>query len=216
MKRQRPDRYGGSYSVVGHADPEVPDTDWDVDWDVWDERQATIREAEKEVSRGRRPDLTVVCVPNAGCGADGKSGEALAGVYLTAAGALWCSEPVVAHDALPSFAEMYPDAVVMRHPATRGVTESTREAFEKVWQPEGWQEATRAELSAKQRWRPQRALQVRDLVNREDLPHVTLRVTCSRHGAAMVDRALLLSEVPKYRTGTARVVPLPALCRVVE
>ncbi len=213
-----PDRFG-AYRIIGYPDPEVPQ-DREGNWVAqdregdWERRHFLIREAEMEAREFPRPDVTVSCLPRAGCGDQG-NGASLASVYLTRHGVLWSSRLVLAHNAVPSFQEMHPDALVMRHPLTGGVAEVTRRAFEAVWRHKGWQEAPRAALKAAQRWRPQRVVRVLDLVDRRDLPHVTLRVRCSRHGRAVVEADRLLAHTPTRRTGRACVVPLSALCRVV-
>ncbi len=204
------DRFG-AYRTIGFHDPEVPqDREGD-----WDRRHALIREAEVKARELPRPDVTVACLPRAGCGADGKSGALLARVYLTQHGVLWSSLLVLPHNAVPSFREMHPDAMVIRHAVTGGAAEVTRRAFEAVWRDKGWQEAPRSALSAAQRWRPQRVVRVLDLVDRHDLPHVSLRVSCSRHGRAVVEADLLLARLPTHRTGRACVVRVSALCRAV-
>jgi hypothetical protein len=199
----------GKYRVVTSDDPEA------LDLPGWNEREWAIRDAMAAGDTdSATPALIVRCLPGVGCGDDGKSGESLARVYRTPLGMLWCSEVVVAHDALPTFREMHADAMVMRHPITGGVSETTRGAFERVWQAKGWFMADPSDLPPQ--WRPQRALLVRDLVDRDDHPHVSLRVSCSVHRAAVVDRQMLLGELSKI--GTQRwatrpwISPLSALC----
>lgn len=206
MIRHGEDR-NGNYRVIAADDPEEMS-----DEPGWQERRDLIRNASAVVAN---LVLTVRCVPRAGCGHDGKSGADLAGVYRTHAGLLWCSEPVVAHDAVPTFRQIHGDAaMVMRHPVTGGVAETTREAFEKVWQSKGWQEGAPSDLPPQ--WRPQNALRVRDLIDRDDLPHVTLRVSCPRHRAAVVDRGRLLAEIDRTRARrfqtTRAISHLSALC----
>lgn len=206
--QQRVRGESGAFRVVNAEDPEDVALS-----DDHPERYGAIRAAERE-SDGRQPDLIVRCLQKAGCGHDGKAGEFLASVFRTSHGALWCSLPVVAHDALPTFAEIHgAQAMVMRHPITGGVTETTREAFEH-WRLNGWLEAERSELEPE--WRPNHRLLVRDLLDRDDLPHVSLRVSCSTHRACVVDPAKILGELQKAKPRARRVVGLEHCAAVLS
>jgi hypothetical protein len=48
-------------------------------------------------------------------------------------------------------------------------------------------------------WHQQHSLVVRDLLDAADLEHPPLRVKCSRHGEATIDRLTLLGEMVRRR-----------------
>lgn len=199
QQRERGDT--GAYRVVNADDPE--DTALS---DDYPERYVAITAAERE-SDGHQPDLIVRCLQKARCGHNGKAGEFLASVFRTSHGVLWCSLPVVAHDALPTFEEIHGEQTVfMRSPANGMVTTAIRAGFERVWMPKGYVEVDRTEW--KPSWRPNHRLLVRDLLDRDDLPHVSLRVSCSIHPACVVDPAKILGELQKAAPRARRVVGL--------
>jgi hypothetical protein len=63
-----------------------------------------------------------------------------------------------------------------------------------------------------QQWQAGRYSMVRDLVDREDVTHVPLRVSCTTHGAGTVDRERLMEEI--RRATRHRHVSLEAVCPV--
>jgi hypothetical protein len=85
---------------------------------------------------------------------------------------------------------------------------TTEGALETVWSRQGWQAAPPGVLP--DRWDAGRCSMVRDLLDRDDIVHVPLRVGCRRHGAAVVDRNKLLHQI---RTATRpRWLPLHTVC----
>lgn len=202
-KRKTPD---GGFRVVDDDDPEWVVHAHDEQWAVYYE---TVLAAHAEVSARTAICVRIVrCVPAGGCGGDGKAGERLAEVWRTSHGNLWLSGLIVAHDAVPTFREIHPDAIVMEHPSG-GVVETTRRAFDAVWREKGWRVSRRP---PPRRWRSQHRQIVRDLVDREDLPHVSLRVKCSVHGGpVVVDRQALLHELDRPAARRGHAVSLQAL-----
>src|SRR6266545_1558813 len=138
----------------------------------------------------------VFCV--GGCGPDRASGERLAYVWSTPVGLLYLAELVVAHDAVPRFKDLHDDAVLMWHPqlGTYSVNWTTRRALDAVWREKGWSEAPNG-LRKPRQWRQQRSLVVRDLLDADDVEHPPLRVKCSRHSEAVIDRRKLLGELAR-------------------
>jgi hypothetical protein len=105
---------------------------------------------------------------------------------------------VVAHDAVPRFEELHHDAMLMWHPrlGAYSINWTTRRALDAVWREKGWSEAP-ADNSAPYVRRQQRSLVVRDLLDVDDIEHPPLRVKCSRHGEAIIDRHRLLGELAR-------------------
>jgi hypothetical protein len=130
------------------------------------------------------------------CGPGKAGGQRLAYVWSTPPGLLYVAELVVAHDAVPRFAELHRDAVLMWHPqlGAYSINWTTRRALDAVWREKGWSEAP-ADMSGPRVWRQQRSLVVRDLLDVDDIEHPPLRVKCSRHGEAVIDRHRLLGEL---------------------
>jgi len=111
---------------------------------------------------------------------------------------LYLAELVVAHDAVPRFKDLHDDAVLMWHPqlGTYSVNWTTRRALDAVWREKGWSEAPNG-LRKPRQWRQQRSLVVRDLLDADDVEHPPLRVKCSRHSEAVIDRRKLLGELAR-------------------
>jgi hypothetical protein len=105
-----------------------------------------------------------------------------------------------------------PDPVLMVHPELPGdVVESARSVFEKVWTKRGWKLAPPGS-QAPATWRPNIGFVVQDLLKHlPEADHPTLRVKCRHgHGEAVVDRALLVSELERATRLPAE-IPLHAV-----
>jgi hypothetical protein len=103
-----------------------------------------------------------------------------------------------------SFTELHDDAVVMVHPGLEAehgrasgawttASWTTRDALAHAWSPKGWEEAPPGVMPRS--WYTGRYSVVRDLLDRDDVVHVPLRVSCLRHGPSTVDRDKLLEQV---------------------
>ena len=190
---------------------------WDYDPDLPQDSLATTRLAKayehvtgrsyvdlrtsEDVEVVRRLDvraLTAVVYCHGRCGPDRAGGQRLAYVWRTPLGLLYVAELVVAHDAVPKFEDLHDDAVRMwhRHLGAHSISWTTRRALDATWRAKGWSEAP-TNLPAPQVWRQQRSLVVRDLLDVDDIEHSPLRVKCSRHGEAVIDRHELLGELAR-------------------
>ena len=155
----------------------------------------------QRVERVRPIDLraniaTIFCI--AGCGPDRASGERLASIWRTPMGFLYVAQIVLAHDAVPSFEQLHDDALIMWHPelGQSSASWTTRAALDNVWGDKGWREAPKGLVPSRE-WRQQHAQRIRDLLDVQDIEHPPLRVKCTRHGAAILDRSTLLSELAR-------------------
>jgi len=220
--QQGPRRKSDRYRVVPWAyDPDLPDGSPmrsrldDAFAHVTGRSYVDLRtSANVEVVRpldSRALAAVVFCV--GGCGPDRAGGERLAYVWPTPVGLLYLAELVMAYDAVPRFKELHDDAVLMWHPqlGSYSVNWTTRRALDAVWREKGWCEAPNG-LREPRQWRQQRSLVVRDLLDTDNVEHPPLRVKCSRHGEAVVDRRKLLGELARRQrerdTGTPIAVSL--------
>ena len=86
------------------------------------------------------------------------------------------------------------------------VAQASRRALERVWSKRGWIEAPKGS-KLPERWKPNRAVLVRDLL--EAFPgeeHPPLRVKCRRgHGESLIDRTLLQSVLRQPTTNSQQI-----------
>jgi hypothetical protein len=64
----------------------------------------------------------------------------------------------------------------------------------RIWSRRGWERAPVGVVPA-DRWDPGRYAVVRDLLDRDDVEHVPLRVSCPTHGPAVLDRDRVRREI---------------------
>lgn len=146
--------------------------------------------------------LVVLCVGR-GCG-QGRQGAVLAEVWRVPGYGLLFAARVAKARSTTTFPDLHHDACVMVHPALereRGsgpdqwTTASwTTEVGLTNWSSRGWVRAP-AGVQPAERWNPGRYALVRDLLDRDDIQHVPLRVHCHRHGPATLDPTKLLGTI---------------------
>ncbi len=155
----------------------------------------------------RRALIAVVfCV--GGCGPDQASGERLAHVWSTPVGMLYLAELVRPHDAEPRFQDRYDAAILIWNPeiGPSSVNWKRRSAL-RVLQDKGWREAEGFSPPPDPH-RQQSSLVIRDLLDVEDVEHPPLRVKCTRHAEALIDREKLLGTLARRQRKRTTAKPL--------